>query len=63
MAVTYSTILVAHVADEDAYYLVSNDKLLAIPTPRDLAGHLADLIAKGEDRLLCHPGQVHWNHP
>lgn len=60
--VTYSTILLAHVADEDAYYLVSPDGQVAIPTPRDLAGHLADLAADEADRLLCHVGQFPWPH-
>ena len=60
--VVYSTILLAHVADEDAFYLVSPDGQLAIPTPRDLAGHLADLAAPADARLLCHPGQIEWPH-
>ncbi len=60
--VTYSTVLIAHVADEDAFYLVSADRQIAIPTPRDLAGHLADIAAPAPERLLCHHGQIPWPH-
>jgi hypothetical protein len=56
----YSPIFVAYSEEEDRFYLVSEDKTAALPTPAELHGHLAELIAQPDDRLGCHAGFIPW---
>ena len=58
--IAYSAAWVAYSEAEDRFYLVSHGCDVALPTPPELHGHFADLIAKPEERLYCHPGFVKW---
>lgn len=57
---TYARIWVAYEPEEDRFYLVDDGKTLALPTPPELHGHLAELLAPEDDRLGCHAGFVPW---
>lgn len=57
---TLSPAWVAYDDESDRYFLVSADQTLALPTPAELHGHFADLIADEADRLHCHRGFVPW---
>lgn len=58
--VSYSTLVLAYVEDEDRFYLVSADRTLGLPTPAELHGHFGELMAAPDDRLGCHAGFVPW---
>lgn len=56
----YEVVFVAYSPEDDQFFLVSHDETTALPLPRDIQGHIADLIKDEEHRLGCHPGFVPW---
>lgn len=57
---SYSPVFVCYVPDEDRFYLVSEDRRLALPLPTSLHGHLGEMVAPFHKRLGCHAGFLPW---